>query len=319
VENPSRWTTLVWNGRTPWLDQKDIEDARRRDPVGAEFDRLWLGKWISGVGGALSENEINGCFTLMELPDKPERGWVYLAGLDLGISHDHSGVAVVGLNPATGMMKVVHIEGVAPSVPNDQGQLEVDGSYVEQLCYGLWKRWRIVYFGFDPAAGGSFMAQSLRNKDVPMKEMTFASKVNQNEMALALVKTVKAGRLQCYEDPEGRLRRDFGKFAIENVTGGGYKLVAVSDEWGHADVGVALMICLPYALKLLGGLGGWYGDEEETEVVDDYKPLTKEELEDMPKHLREIYDFYGEKPKHVKWRGQRDEDDVEWDERISKL
>ena len=99
------------------------------------------------------------------------------------------------------------------------------------------------------------MAQRLRRAGVPMREMTFSSATNLTSMAKALMTSVKDRKLECYEDPEGRLRRDLGKFDIQAKIPSGYRLVSVADEYGHADVGTALAICLPYALGMLESRG----------------------------------------------------------------
>ena len=121
-----------------------------------------------------------------------------------------------------------------------------------------------------------------------MCEMTFSSAKNQTVMATKFVQSVKDGKLECYEDGEGRLRRDFGKFDIERKADGSRRLRAVSDEYGHADVGTALVICLPKAVELMGGLPGSSGP-----LVADDKPLSNEELGEMPDDLRDIYDSCG--------------------------
>lgn len=133
------------------------------------------------------------------------------------------------------------------------------------------------------------MAQRLRKKNVPMREMTFASAAAQTDMAKAFVTVMKDGRLECYEDEEGRMRRDFGKFSIEHKPPSKYKLTAISDEHGHADVGVSLVICLPRAVEMLGG---WLGlsPDDDVAVTDDSK-LTDDEVEQMPSELRDIYDM----------------------------
>ncbi len=301
IQNPDRWTVKLWKGRAPWVSEKDMEDARRRDPVGAEFARLWLGDWISGTGDAVPESEIDRCFRLLGPLDGPEIGWRYVAGLDLGISHDHAGIALLGAHPGEQRVKVARVAGFAPSLPNDQGQLEVDEERVKAECLRLCKHFRIEWFGYDPAAGGSFMAQWLRKQGVPMREMTFASDKNLNEMATRFVQVVKADKLECYEDEEGRLRRDIAKFNIVPRTKGGYRLEAISDASGHADVGTALVVCLPKAVELAG-----INVENLADVIlheEHSADLSPEELEAMPEQLRELCDMY---------------DDISEDLRISK-
>jgi len=287
--NKSRWTVHVWNKLAPWISIDDMEDAKRRDPIGAEFSRLWRGRWISGVGDAVDQDSIDRAFCLDGPLSGPESGWRYLGGLDLGVSHDHAGVALLGVNEKEQRIKVARIAAWEPSVPNDKGVLEVDCEAVEAECEHLSKLFRMEYFGYDPAAGGSFMAQRLRKKNVPMREMTFSSPTNQSAMATSFVKAMKDGRLECYEDDEGRLRRDFGKFSIEHKPPSKYKLIATSDEFGHADVGVALVIPLPRAIEMLGGVSGLQMTDSVAFDMDE--ELSDEELDELPDALRDIYDL----------------------------
>ena len=132
------------------------------------------------------------------------------------------------------------------------------------------------------------MAQRLRRRGLIMREVSFASGPSSSSMALSFVQLVKDGRLECYEDPEGRLRRDFGKFEIEYKPQQGYKLVAVSDEWGHADVGVALIMCLPEAVRLLGGYFNLGMDGPIMEVTSAEDDLTEKEIKDLPRDIRDL-------------------------------
>ena len=66
-------------------------------------------------------------------------------------------------------------------------------------------------------------------------------------------------------------------------------MLAVSDDYGHADVGTALIICLPTAISLMQGWGR-FSKEDEMVMVDD-KELTEEEVKEMPDELRELYEM----------------------------
>lgn len=132
------------------------------------------------------------------------------------------------------------------------------------------------------------MAQRLRKKGIRMIEAPFSSTAFQTEMAQALVQLLEDGRLQCYEDPEGRMRRDVGKFNIEGKPGK-YKLTAASDEFGHADVGVAVVMTLPRALEMMGEIRGY--STSDVMASGSEEPLDESEVEAMPKELREIYEM----------------------------
>lgn len=283
-----RWFVQVQIG-APWIEKADMEDAKNRDPIGAEYARLWEGRWISGIGDAVGDATLDSCFRLDGPILEAEDGWTYLAGLDLGINHDHSGVAVVGVNANLQRLRVVYFEAWEPTLENDKGIKEVDIEAVERGCRWVQRTFRPTWYGYDPAAGGSFLAQRLRKKGLMMREMTFGSPTNQSAMATAFVIAMKDSRLECYDDQEGRLRRDFGKFNIEHKPPSKYKLVSVSDEYGHADVGTALVITLPLAIELLGW--GGFSSENVMGWPEEEGELSEEEVEEMPDELRDIYEM----------------------------
>jgi hypothetical protein len=283
-----RWTVHIFDKVAPWISDEDVQEAKNLDPVGLEHARLWQGQWISGVGGVVDELAIDKCFIHDGPLSAPESGWIYVAGLDLGVSKDHAAIVMLGANYRENRIKVGWLRAYVPSVPNDRGVLEVDIDAVKQDCHDLSKLFRISWFGYDPAVGGSFIAQQLRKMGLPMKDWPFTLK-NRTLMAEKFVTSLKGNKLECYEDREGRLRRDFGKFRVIPKLPTGYVLEAVSDEWGHADVGTALVICLPKAVSLLGG-SPLLGEDEV--LFDDAGPLTEEEQKTMPESLAGIIDAY---------------------------
>jgi len=283
LDNKDRWQTHIWSQPSPWASQENIDEARERnDPF--EYARLWEGRWISGRGGALSEEDIGRVFheDLTAMKGK-EPDWSFVAGLDLGISHDHSGVAIVGVHQLENRLRVALVRGFEPTLQVGKKK-EVDLQAVENMLRNAFHDFRLRAVFYDPAAGGSFMAQRLRRVGLPMREMTFGSAVNLTCMAQALVTSVKDGKLECYEDPEGRLRRDLGKFDIVAKIPSGFRLVSTADEYGHADVGTALVICLPFAMSLL---------DRQGLAADDSLIIEEGSFEEdgMPDELRDILDM----------------------------
>jgi len=290
-KHTDRWCVQKWSSPAPWAKEEDIEEARRRDPIGTEFERLWRGRWVSGVGDALSEDDVEGCFRRKEPLFEPEEGWVYLGGVDLGVSKDHAGVVIVGVHRTRQLVKVMCIRGFAPEVPNGD-KLEVNSNDVEVHVKQQWESFRFLTCFYDPAAGGSFMAQRLRKEGVPMTEAKFSMPGFQTAMATSLVQLVKARMLECYEDQEGRLRRDIAKFFIEHKPPNSYKLKAVSDIHGHADVGIAMTMTLPRAVELLGWRLGLSPTDDL--ICENNEPLTEEEEEDLPDEFKEMNKMYEE-------------------------
>ncbi len=279
-----RWKTFIWHKLAPWVNREDVQEAKdRNDPF--EYARLWEGRWISGRGGAVSEDDIDACFREDLQPlDKPEDGWLYGAGLDLGISHDHAGIVVVGTNARESRIRIAYIRDFAPSIMGGGKKLEVDIEAVESVCKQVFGLFHLDWFGYDPAAGGSFTAQRLIKLGVPMQEMTFSSPSNLKIMGQCFVQSLKERKLECFENDE--MRRDMGKFEIEAKVPSGFVLKAVSDEYGHADVGTALVIVLPHAMELLG----YFFSGDHVYFSEDEGPLSDEEIDEMPDELRDIYE-----------------------------
>jgi len=102
------------------------------------------------------------------------------------------------------------------------------------------------------------------------------------------------------------VRRDFGKFSIEHSVARGYRLTAVSDAWGHADVGTAIVLCLPQARALMGGdFGGWGEAQTGIEALDN-DPPTADELAEWPEHIQRLINQEDEPLEYEKRRGSWD-------------
>ena len=286
--NPDRWSCYIRSCPAPWINEEDIADAKSRDPIGTEFGRLWYGKWVSGMGDAVGEDAIEAAFRLQYPTESPENGWMYLIGLDLGVSHDHAGVAVVGVEPRKQEVKVAYVKGFAPEKIQD-GKKEVDLMAVEAAVRWRAKQYNALCVRYDPAAGGSYMAQRLRSNGISCREQSFKN-AGQTAMAEAFVTLMKARMLACYDDREGRLRRDFAKLSIEHKPPSGYKLTSTSDSTGHADVGVAVIMCLPQIVELMGGMDTLL----KTDIIAsaDTTDLSKEELEHLPEEFKELWEMY---------------------------
>lgn len=282
-----RWKCLIWDKPSPWINAEDVEEAKSRNTP-TEYNRLWCGVWSDGSGDSMDPAIIDRAFNPeLKALVGPEPGWMYIAAFDLGITHDHAGVVVLGVNQETRRLRVAWLKGYEPDMPVEN-RTEVNAATVEGDCLWAFKTFGISWFGYDPAAGGSFMAQSLRRRGVPMVQQFF-SITRLTEMAIAYKQAMEQGRLECYDDDEGRLRRDFGKMVIVPKLPSGYKLESVSDEHGHADVGTALVITLPKAMEMIGGFGALVGDEFDG--WDNDSKLSEAEVEEMPDELREIYEL----------------------------
>lgn len=289
----SGWRVWVLARPAPWTNKQTLKDEKGNLSP-SKYMRLWWGRWASGKGDALSEEAIDACFVLQGPLLGPEKGWVYFGGLDLGITHDHAGLVVVGVQLQLRQIKLGFMRAWEPVEIPGSPKKEVQLTEVEKGCVSIHKLFTLMQLGYDPHEA-RLMSQQMRKVSIPVREVTFTPG-NLSAMASALIQVMTQRMLMCYDDVDGRLRRDLGKFNIVEKPYG-YKLEAVSDEFGHADVGTALVIALMLAMEYLEGM--LEGLSEDDVLVDDNEEdLTEEEVADMPDVLREIYGTEGV-PKHT--------------------
>lgn len=296
----NNWEFHVWDSPAPWHDEEAIEDARRRH-TRSRFARLWRGKWVSGKGDALNEQDIDKCFPPGIMPQPtPVNGWLYLGALDLGISHDHSGGLILGVHLGLQRCRVAQYKGWEPSKKTG----EVDLAAVEEWMHLRSRTFNCQWIGYDPYQA-VYMAQRLRLRGVPMRPVQWSAPKVLMGMANALISTIETGKLECFEDPDGRLRRDLGKMSIIEKPYG-YRLEATKDETGHADVGAALCMALMRAVEIMTGHVGLQDDDDL--FIEDHQ-LDAEEVAIMPDELRDIFEMESDtrvKPKTLlrdSWEG----------------
>jgi len=271
LDQPDRWHIHTWREKAPWLSDEDVADAKRIN-LPSEFARLFGGRWPSGQGDVLTEEAINGIFRGdLDWMKGDEEGWEFVAGLDLGRTHDHSGVLVLGVSTKERRIRVAYLRDIEPTLLNSVGLKQVDVEEVKREIVFVHQQFSPLWFGYDPAEGAFHFEQELRTHGIGMVQVTFSGS-SLREMAEAFTKCVP-----CLESPESEvLRRDFGKFSWKHTPPDKVRIVSLRDEHGHADVGTALLICLPKAVELIGGglvsgdLGEFFhpsGELKEEDVV----------------------------------------------------
>jgi hypothetical protein len=280
-----RWKAYILDKPAPWTNQSFLEEARRMLPA-SKYNRLWWGRWSSGKGDAINEEDLEACFKYdIKQLEEPEKGWVYVGGLDLGYKHDHAGFVLLGIPPKTKdkiprHVRLVWMQGWEPGGPRH----EVDLIDVRRTIYQIHQTFRPIWIGYDPEQA-VHPAQMLRSKGVPMEPVPFTAG-SLKRMASTFTQATSQRWLWCYDNEQGTLRRDFGKFSLVEKSYG-VRLEATRDVYGHADVGTALLIALPRAEDLLNHYHGilWSPDEQ---VVFESAPLTQEAFDEMPDEFKEL-------------------------------
>ncbi len=279
AETSDRWRCHVLARPAPWTSEENLEDARATMPPG-QYSRLWWGKWSSGKGDAVSEQDIDACFQYgLKQMDEPASGWWYVAGLDLGTKRDHAGLAILGVSQQERVIRLAWMKGWEPSGQDHEVPLaEVEAALVQQC-----RKFRVDWCGYDPHQA-VYIAQRGKHLGLPMVPVPFVP-ANLGKMASAFTQALAQKWLQCYDDDRGTLRRDFGKFSIIEKNYG-VRLEAIRDSYGHADVGTALLIGLMRASELLNS--NYSRLMPDDDLIYSSGPLDATAWANMPQEFKEL-------------------------------
>jgi len=186
----------------------------------------------------------------------------------------------LAVHPEWQKVRVAWFRAWAPT----HGKKEVYLPEVEETVEKIARLFRVEWLGYDPNQA-TLLSQRLTKCGIPMKKVPFVGK-NLHEMADSLKQVIDQGKLEAYDDFDGRLRADLGKLMLEEKSYG-FKLTAVSDKTGHADVATALVIALPHALSIMDTAGRLPSDH----IIWEPEGATAEELESMPDELKDIMEL----------------------------
>jgi len=229
-----RWYFSAYQQPAPWLDPAEVEEAKKRNPP-LRFQRLFEGKWVRGSGDALSGDDIEDAITEYEPMIGDEADFVFYAGVDIGVSRDHSAVAVVGLS--RGRIRLATIRSWEP--PRFRGG-KIDLAEVETTLLGLHHRFGLAKCLYDPHQC-ELMAQNLIKQFVPMEGLPFTAN-NLTAMATTLLQRFHSKTVDLYEDPG--LISDLHGFRLIDKGLSGYKLDSARTSAGHGDKGIAFVLAL---------------------------------------------------------------------------
>ncbi|MBS0208724.1 MAG: hypothetical protein JSS27_07200 [Planctomycetes bacterium] len=96
VRTDPRWHFHRLDGpQASWITADRLAEQERLLPAKA-YRRLWLNHWSDGAGDALDDGDVRAALTLSGPPNGPQRGFAYVAGLDLGLARDASALVVLG-------------------------------------------------------------------------------------------------------------------------------------------------------------------------------------------------------------------------------
>jgi len=239
-----------------WITQERLDFQRKSLPPAA-FNRLWGNLWQTGDGDALDPADIEACCKLAGPVRFRAPGLEYVAGLDLGIKHDHAGFVVLSIDWQERKLRLVLCESWKPSGPRG----EVDLAAVENAIRRAHDTYNLAGMIYDKHEA-VYMVQRLREVGFPLLSFEFSSPKNRDEMARTLMSCTRNQTLELYREP--LLLADLAKLSIVEKPYG-LKLTAVRDEAGHADRATALAICLPSAMRFMDELAAGIHEQPQGE------------------------------------------------------
>jgi hypothetical protein len=242
-----------------WLTPERLAEQRRMLPAVA-YARLWENQWSSGGGDALREEDVRAAFADDLQPMKgTEPGWLFVAGVDLGLTRDCSAVVVLGV-PAggrAGRIRLAHNRLWRPTLGR-----KIDLTEVERHILSLDAQYNLETVAFDPWQAES-MAQRLeadsghrrrnalrqRFSNKPWMREIPPTAANLRDQATLIIESFADRRLQLYDcEP---LRHDLLKLRVEEKSYG-LRLVSPRDGTGHGDTFSAFALALLVAHELAG-------------------------------------------------------------------
>lgn len=223
-----------------WMTPARLAEQRRMLPAVA-YARLWENQWSSGGGDALLPRDIDACFSETLQPmSGSQPGWMFVAGVDLGLTRDCSVVVVLAIpDQRFARIRLAHHKLWKPEPGN-----KVDLTAVETHILELDALFGLEYVAYDPWQH-ELLAQRLevnsehqrRNQRRffwanPWLQEVTQSAANLREIAGLTIEYVGDRRLECYPCP--RLRDDLLKLRAEEKSYG-IRLVSPRDDTGHGD------------------------------------------------------------------------------------
>lgn len=191
----SRWRVHEVPGPVPWIEPEALEEQRAL-LLPSQFARLHLNQWLASEDRLTTADDVAKCVTHPAVLE-PQRGKRYVIGLDIGIKHDATAIAVAHAEEDAGATRVV-VDQVRAFVPS-RGK-PVDLAVVEATVEELARSYNGARVVFDPHQA-ALMTQNLRRRGVKLSEYVF-SQQSISRLALNLYQLLRDHRIGLPDDAE---------------------------------------------------------------------------------------------------------------------
>lgn len=245
------WRTHEVPGPAPWADPERLAEQRRRLPA-SSYLRLFENVWTAAEDRLVDPDDLAACVVL-DGPLAPEPGRRYVVGVDIGIVHDRSVVAVchsldqaipdgpVRRRVVLDRMHVFQGSKAAPVALSDVEAAVYDASITYHKA-------RVVYDPFQ--AVGS--AQRLASRGIKVEPFTFSSS-SVGRLASVLHLLLRDRLLSLPDDPE--LLDELANVRLRETSPGVLRID--HDAGKHDDRVIALALCAHALLSPTGGGAAW--------------------------------------------------------------
>jgi phage terminase large subunit-like protein len=199
LEDPL-WRVHEVAGPVPWQDPAVLAEQERALPP-ASFRRLFLNEWVDAADRLATLESLRRC-AVLDGPLPPQRGLEYVIGVDLGLKHDRTAVAICHAVPTDDSA-----DGLGPTIVLDR--LEVwSGSpdrpvsirQVFNFVVNVANAYGAAKVVVDPYQAAS-LAQELWARGLRVEEFTFTASSNAT-LATTLYGLIAGGCLQLPDDAE---------------------------------------------------------------------------------------------------------------------
>jgi hypothetical protein len=261
-----------------WITADRLAEQRRLLPAIA-YARVWLNQLSAGAGDAIETSQIAAAFSLSAPPAGPENGWVYVGGLDIGISRDASAFVAIGKHVGwTEQRSTTRRPRGTAAIMDDLGIADIHKTETETIHYpgsgryrlsrlAIWKPTRgekvqladvereilaahrlfnLQCVAVDPSQA-EYLIQRLQEQGVAAIATPFVAQ-NIRGMTTATLETFVEQNIELFEHEQ--LRADLGKLRIVEMSYG-FKLDSPRGRDGHGDSATALSLSLLAAKDIM--------------------------------------------------------------------
>ena len=242
------WRRSVVLGPSPWMAPAEVESARRTLMPG-RFSRWFQNEWI-GTDDRLANWAQLRRAAVLAGPQLFEVGQRYFVGVDLGLSHDRTAIAVVH-SELVGVGQVRSRRFVLDRLEVREGSAghEVNLEEVERLLVGISEHYRRPEFRFDPWQA-ELLIQRLRRRGLNVEKRAYSA-VLFDQIATKLAELFREGLIAIPRD--SALLDELATVKVTERSPG--RLRIDTRPGGRDDRAMALGYAVTLAAERLGSAG----------------------------------------------------------------